>query len=358
MLIKAVNSMEKRIRKKAIFYGLAAILFASTLGVLIYNYKVIQPGMNPSAPPIPATHSSLLATFPSIDALKSFLKTNAQIQEPFSLYGPADVKLFNSPGVFVFEPTNSPNVFAATGITLGTYAESVQHSVTNVQVAGVDEADTVKVDDSGYMYTLSGDTVYILTAYPPAHAQILAKIKFDGVYPIGIFVNGDRLIVLASQYSTPAFMYPVYNAYSLVDTRTYVRLYDITDRSNPVLIKEFISPGSYFGSRMIGDYVYFVTSEAAYTVNDTVPLPEITQNGVDTEIPPTQIHYFNGTEEYYRYTTFVAMNVQNATEAPEYLIIMLGGTSNMYVSQENMYDFSRLVWRRKHNGLPNTPASR
>jgi len=131
----------------------------------------------------------------------------------------------------------------------------------------------------------------------------------------------------------------------VVDIKTYVRVYDIHDRSNPVLIKDFALTGSYFNSRMIGDYIYFVASKPAYTVDNTIFLPEFVMNGRATEIAPTEIRYFNGTEEYYQYTTFVAMNIQNTTEAPTYLTTLLGGTSNMYASQENMYvTFQEWYW--------------
>jgi uncharacterized secreted protein with C-terminal beta-propeller domain len=323
--------MEKQIKRKAILYGLAAILLASTLGTLIYNYGVFQIRLNPAASPIPVAHSSLLATFPSVEALKNFLRTNSQTQGPFSLYGPADVRLFSSSNVFT--------------TSLGTMAESLQHSVTNIQVAGVDEADEVKTDDNGYMYVLSNDTVYILTVYPPTHAGALAKIKFDDMYPIGIFVSGDRLAVLGSQYRFPAYKFPLYDRFYVADIKTFVRLYDIHDRSDPVLVKDLTLTGSYFNSRMIGDYIYFVASKPAYTVNDTVFLPEIIMNGEVKEIAPGEICYFNGTEEYYQYTTFVAMNIQNTTEAPVYLTVMLGGTSNMYVSLDNMYvTFQEWYW--------------
>jgi uncharacterized secreted protein with C-terminal beta-propeller domain len=330
-LKQVANSMEKQIKRKAILYGIAAILLASTFGAVI-NYGVFQTIPNPAAPPIPVAHSSFLATFPSAEALKNFLKTNSQTQGPFSLYGPLDVKVFSSLGMPSLPA--SANAFSITSEPLG---ESYQHSETNIQVAGVDEADTVKTDDKGYMYVLSNDTVYILTAYPPTQARVLANIKFTDMYPIGIFVSGERLAVLGSQYSYPAIMFSPYERFYVADIKTYVRVYDINDRSNPVLIKDLALTGSYFNSRMISDYIYLVVSKPAYTVNDTIFLPEIVMNGRATEIAPTDIRYFNGTEEYYQYTTFVAMNIQNTTEAPTYLTTLLGATSNMYVSQENMY---------------------
>jgi inhibitor of cysteine peptidase len=324
--------MERQIKRKAILYGIAAILLASTFGALLYNYGVFQSIPNSGAPPIPVMHSSLLATFTSAEELTNFLKTNSQTQGPFSLYGPSDVKVFRS--------SNGPIVPGSiNAFTTGVIStdENYQHSTTNIQVAGVDEADIVKTDDNGCMYVLSNDTVYILTAYPPTQARVLAKIKFSDMYPIGIFVNAERLVVLGSEYSFPLVVSPLYKTFYVAEIKTYARVYDTRDRSNPVLIKDLAITGSYFNSRMIGDYIYFVASKPAYTVNDTIFLPEIVMNGKATGIAPTEIRYFNGTEEYYQYTTFVAMNIQNTTEAPTYLTTLLGGASNMYVSQENMY---------------------
>jgi uncharacterized secreted protein with C-terminal beta-propeller domain len=337
--------MEKQIRRKAILYGIVAILLASTFAAVIYNIGVFQTTLIPASPPIPAAHTSFMATFHSAEALTSFLKNNSQTQGPFSLYGPADVNLLNSPNspLLPLLQTRGRSANPAETYTVG---GSYQHSTTNVQVTGVDEADTVKTDDSGYMYVLSNDTVYILTAYPATQARVLAKIPYTDMYPIGIFVSGQRLAVLGSQYSFPTLtMYPLYNRYYVADIKTFIRLYDISDRSNPILIKDFALTGSYFNSRMIGDYIYLVASKPAYTINDTIFLPEIIMNGKTNEIAPTEIQYFNGTEEYYQYTTFVAMNIQNATEAPVYLPILLGGASNMYVSQQNMYvTFKDYYW--------------
>jgi len=45
------------------------------------------------------------------------------------------------------------------------YESAPEHSTTNIQVAGVDEADTVKTDGE-YLYVVSGPNIYILKAYP------------------------------------------------------------------------------------------------------------------------------------------------------------------------------------------------
>ncbi|MBX5328527.1 MAG: beta-propeller domain-containing protein [Candidatus Bathyarchaeota archaeon] len=310
--------MESKIKKQALLYGLAAILLASILTAVILNI-IIPFKYTPGAPPVSAPQSPLLSSFQSEEELKNFLRMNSKNQAPFWIYGPADARFANSFGIL-----------SESGIVK---SAAPSHSTTNIQVAGVDEADIVKVDDRGYMYTLSGNAVYILRAYPPAQAKIVSKITFENLYPIGIFVNGDKLAILGSEYHFPL----VYDKYYVVDIKTFVKVYDIKNPDNPTLLRDLVISGSYFNSRMIGDYVYFVVSEAAYLINETLFLPEINSDGKIIRIAPTEIRYFNGTDDYYQYTTFFAMNMQNITESPVYLTLMLGGTCNMYVSLNNIY---------------------
>jgi inhibitor of cysteine peptidase len=312
--------MESKIKRQTLFYGLAAILLASVLTTVILNIDLFQLDRKPGASPISAPPSQLLSTFESGEDLKNFLLTNSKTQEPFWIYGAEDAKLFGTRGSLAFDSVLESSAVPA-------------HSTTNIQVEGVDEADIVKVDDRGYMYVMSDDVVHIMKAYPPTQAQLVSKIAFDDLYPIGIFVQGNKLAVLGLDYTFPT----IYDRYYVADIKTLMKVYDVGDPSNPSLVRDFAISGSYFNSRMIGDYVYFVVSKSAYLANDTLDLPEISSDEKVMQIAPDQIRYFNGTDDYYQYTTFVAMNLKNTTEAPVYLPIMLGGTFNMYVSLNNIY---------------------
>ena len=148
---------------------------------------------------------------------------------------------------------------------------STGYSTTNIQVAGVDEPDTVK-NDGEYIYTVSGNTVFIVNASLP-DAGVVSRIECDDFAPAGIFVSGDRLAILGSNYSMPLLM--PYSQSQVVQAQTYVRLYDVSDRANPSLLRNFTMTGNYLDSRMIGKYVYFVTSMPSYLLNDTVILPTI-----------------------------------------------------------------------------------
>jgi inhibitor of cysteine peptidase len=131
--------------------------------------------------------------------------------------------------------------------------------------------------------------------------------------------------------------YSMPTTWNVVETQTYVRLYDISDRANPNLLRNFTMTGDYLDSRMIGKYVYFVTSMPSYLLNDTVILPQIYSGDGVKEIPATEIYYSNVSDNYFSYTIFVAMNIQDVSEEPTHMSIMTGAASNMYVSLNNIY---------------------
>lgn len=320
MFLVGINMMESKIRKRAMLYGLSAVLIALVLATLIYNY---QPSILNS--PMSAQGSGLLATFSSSDALKNYLIANATVHDPLSFYQNGSL----------WAVSTSFSGFPAAQVAFSVGIPSLNHSSTNIQVTGVDEADIVKADSLGYIYAISGTTVSIVKAYPATDAEVVSKISYANQSSlVGLFVNGDRLAVLGSNGSTSVSS--LNSSYDM-DTKTFVDVYDVSNRSDPKLLNDFGITGDFFDSRMIGDYVYLVADQPAFLVYDTLILPKIYVNGRMTEIVPTEIHYFPGSDEYYQYTTFVALNIHDVSEAPTYLTVMMGKTSNMYMSTENIY---------------------
>ena len=119
--------------------------------------------------------------------------------------------------------------------------------------------------------------------------------------------------------------------------KTYIKVYDISDKENPRLQRDISADGRYVSSRMIGDYAYVVINEPVYAQNDTPNLPEVYSGGNGTEIPATDIYYSDVSDYYYMYTTIIAVNTQNDDQEPTYETILLGASSNLYVSQNNIY---------------------
>ncbi len=222
------------------------------------------------------------------------------------------------------------------------------YSTTNIQVAGVDEADIVKTDGD-YIYLASGQKVIIAEAYPPEQAQVLSEIELEGT-AIGLFINGDRLVVFEQE--TPYYLYyddmPGVRESDImpyISPTISIKIYDMSDRENPRLQRELSADGQYVSSRMIGDYAYVVINEPVYEEEGELNLPKIHCDDEETEIPATDIYYCDVYDYFYMYTTIVAINTQNDDQEPTYETILLGASSNLYVSLNNIY-LTFPVWGR------------
>lgn len=320
--------MEEKIRRKIPLYGTAAVLFAILLFSMVYNLGEYFPdsdqlGPPSPGPPSPTPTSAHLSTFSSYEELRNFLINNSGASQAFQ-YLPYIEATW---GLSRSTLTSGIDVYSAPS-DLG-----IEYSTTNIQVAGVDEIDMVKTDGS-HIYLLSGNEVFIMEAYPPEGAELLSKITFNDTHPIGIFVDGNRLAVIGYQ---SAYSYRGYYGDFYSDTKTFANIYDISNKTAPVLLRDFVISGNYFNSRMIGEYVYFIISQNAQVINETVILPKIYSEQNVKEIGATSIQYFNTSDSYFLFTTIVAMNVQDITKEPTNKTILLGGASCMYVSLNNIF---------------------
>jgi inhibitor of cysteine peptidase len=252
----------------------------------------------------------------------------------------------------------------------GTALPAATYSTTNIQIQGVDEADTVKTDGS-YLYVVSGDTIYIIQAQPAADAQVVSKIQLNDSYNSDIYVNGNRLVVLVNQFlpyaypldssgaangnssqgqvspgSTPTtvsnnvaislgMMPPIWGGYSNVMS---INIYDISNKSSPVLVKDIQINGTFSGSRMIGDFVYVVSNEPAQPYwNSTVVLPTISDNGTPIEIKADEVSYTDVPATSYDFVTVLAIDVANDSAAPTFNTFLASASSAMYASQDSIY---------------------
>ncbi len=196
------------------------------------------------------------------------------------------------------------------------------YSKTNIQVEGVDEADIIKTDGE-YIYVISSQKVVIVKAYPAEEAAVLARITVNGTLT-QIFRNQERLVVF-------------YENCSDTETKTFMNVYDVSDKENPLLKRETDVDGRYFTSRMIGDYVYVITRKGAWLVDDEVDLPKICVEDEVKVVPATDIYYSDIVDYGYAYTMVVAVNVLEDEQEPSDETILSGWTTNIYVSLENIY---------------------
>ncbi len=244
----------------------------------------------------------------------------------------------------------------------------IPYSKTNIQVAGVDEADIVKTDGK-YIYLASGSNVYVIRAYPPEKLSVLHTISLNDEYVKGLFISNNTLVVICEKRwktispkpyritTTTTVTVPVVevtDTTTVTKTLTYTMTrtmmvmpplpyYRTTNTTIHVFIinddvKEVWNitlSGSYVTSRVIGSILYLISQMPLYRVGDTVSLPVIS----DVKVSPNHIAVFKLPDIGYTYTIIFALNVSNLKSKAH--IFLLGSSSNVYVSLNNIYILSR-----------------
>jgi inhibitor of cysteine peptidase len=214
-------------------------------------------------------------------------------------------------------------------------SSSYDYSATNIQVEGVDEADIVKTDGE-YIYLVLDNRLVIVKAYPPEEARILSEIELDGRIA-GILINEGRLAVFEDGA-------PVYhNELDRLDLdygtqqKTSIKVYDVSNGESPILVRDVAVDGFYFGSRMIGNYVYVIVNDFVSAGDDQVDTPRIYFPGSVEEIPASEIWHSDIPDYSYIFTTIMAVNIKKDAQDPAHQTLLLGNASNLYVSMDNIY---------------------
>lgn len=231
-------------------------------------------------------------------------------------------------------------------------APAEEFSSTNVQVAGVDEADIVK-NDGKYIYVLKDDTVRVVAAYPPEDMQELDAVDFadEEFYPSDMYVDGDKLVVIG--WGSDSLRPPV-GPYSFYEPTTTVYIFDTTDHENIEMERKVVMEGSYNSSRKVGDTVYLVTDKYQYAPTpyimpkqaEMVPLYADVKGAALTTVDDTakvaapavgcgDILYWPGGDTT-DYLIVSAIPVDDSSKAVEKEVI-LGSSGEIYSSRSNLY---------------------
>jgi uncharacterized secreted protein with C-terminal beta-propeller domain len=243
---------------------------------------------------------------------------------------------------------------------------SSDYSTTNIQVAGVDEADVVK-NDGKYIYMIKGDSVRIIDAYPANNMKELVKIKLETdpsemFYPSEMYVDENTLVVIGGL--TPSYVgyVPSYRSdmpyYGSGKTKVYVL--DITNRSNPVVKRSIEFDGNYHTSRKIGNTLYTVLNRyIGYiyplhydsTTNTNVNsspediMPKMKDSTTNTEQPIVKCSdvIILPRPQNINYIITAAIPLSDTTKEVSSTVIV-GNSENVYASRSNLY-IAATDWR-------------
>ncbi|MFO0781237.1 MAG: beta-propeller domain-containing protein [Candidatus Gracilibacteria bacterium] len=251
---------------------------------------------------------------------------------------------------------------------------SQDFSTTNLQVAGVDEADVIK-NDGKFIYIIKSNTLRIVEAYPANNLKELVSFTLgdenENFTPSEMYVDGNQLTVIGSTYRTypevtPAaetstttttekiaapssMIYPPYYGSS----RTKVFVVDMTDRTKPSVKRAVEFDGYYNTSRKIDGNLYMVMNFSYYppviyydapmartapaaSADLIVPHMLDTKKGAEEAVAPCSKIRILPKENNFNFLIAAAVPLNDLTKDVSRSVIV-GNSENVYVSQHNLY---------------------
>ncbi|MBU1975411.1 MAG: beta-propeller domain-containing protein [Nanoarchaeota archaeon] len=269
-----------------------------------------------------------LKQFSSDEELAAFLKQNRESDSGWG-YGGGIMRSMAVDDMEMMAMDAAMPEAAGEGMQKTESSASNEYSETNVQVAGVDEADIIKTDGN-YIYTITDKILYIIKAYPGEDAQIVSRIEFDS-RPTSLFIYGDTLSVFGNFQN-----WDFYNEVGFSSQRglTFFDIYDISDKSDPELVKEYKFEGNYFNARMVGEHVYFVVQSSPH-YSPGIPRPVVFEGTTEKAVPLNDIYYYNIPYRNPQFATVHAIDLDNLDYNSA--TVTVEGGMNMYMSHENIF---------------------
>lgn len=214
----------------------------------------------------------------------------------------------------------------------GSGSGAADYSTTNVQVEGVDEADFIKNDDK-YIYMVVNGKLVIVDAYPAEDAELISETKIKG-YPTNMFLKNDKVIVFTN-FDDNVMGFEKYDIIPrpIYKQMTKILVYDVSDREDPKLVKDYDVKGYFVSARMIGDYVYLIAQDPVYYYGPFIDTPVLRESGKMIASP--DVYYFDNPDDNFNFNTIMSLNVE--TYEANVASFMMGYANTIYVSEENIY---------------------
>lgn len=295
--------------------------------------------------------------FASYDEFEAFLKKNSASGNSYNYSSSVTRSLsssqsFDSAGANFSLESSDPGLSNALSDSSFSSSKSVASSQdfsdTNVQVAGVDEADIVKTDGE-YIYAIVHNDVKIIKASPASELALVATLSFDS-RPTNIYIEGKRLVVISDdidlkvdQNNTEVREILARRHYSQL---TSLKFYDISNPAAPQQLKDLSFDGHYSDSRLIDGRLFLILNNYIYYYNegqDIIPILLEDGNLVSRDCVAgarcfaPEIYYFNNIEKADSLTSINAIDMRGDIQVTSAQSYLLGNLQTIYASLNNLY---------------------
>ncbi len=317
--------------------ALIALVVVAVLGSFAFLkiQQVIKKNQIPSTPPIVSgqdSTSTALKKFKDYDEFKAFMsKQNLSASQ----FGARDAMMLTEGLGATTNVMSDISGKAVSNVMAPAEGGGGQadYSQTNIQVAGVDEADVLK-SDGEYFYSLSDNNLYISKVYPATEAKIVSKTTFDS-RPTSILISGNRLAVFGSD--DRLYLTDMYRSFARRNQFSFLKIYDISDKSAPKLVKSLDLEGNYFTSRLIGSRLYLVANSFNYSIGPDLLRPRILEGDQELAGFNPEIYYFDRPYTAYNFTSVVSIDLNNITDSLKSQMYLVDAVQNVYMSNDNLY---------------------
>lgn len=298
----------------------------------------------------PETNKEALPTVGSLENLQKILDDSRDVWQEKRLIGDSGQVIRQKAAAPEISFNSLAGMDSAQSVVNGT-----DYSGTNIQVQGVDEADTVKTDGE-YIYKITNNQLVVVKAYPAEEMQVVSTLSFDrDANPAEMYVSGQYLTVILNKHT-----YPFREVYSIqsdqgapeqkilpgqpLESSVQILVYDVSDRTDPKQIREIEIDGSYVSSRLIEDNLYIVN-------NQNIPIrllkeqPELlttpayrdsADGGEVRKVGYEEICYFPGSNEP-NYLIIAGINLNTPGAQKTEVKTYLGAGQSIYCSLENLF---------------------
>lgn len=214
---------------------------------------------------------------------------------------------------------------------------SKSFSEVNLREKGVLEAD-IFITDGEYLYFV--DSYYRSIRIVKAESDGTLKETFvtdarddyNFIYQ-GLYVYGNYLIAGFDKYE---------NENSVLKEKSGVRIYDVTDKSSPVFIKEIVLDGRYISSRITDGKLILISNYSIVQyfecADESLLIPEV-YNGIEyKKVASEDITYISGEnpEGYVNIAVQALDDINSVCNTSSFL----GSSFNTYCTADTLYTIS------------------
>ncbi|MEK3978902.1 beta-propeller domain-containing protein [Psychrobacillus sp. FSL K6-2836] len=226
---------------------------------------------------------------------------------------------------------------------------SGDHSTTNNQVEGVDEADIIKTNGT-HIYSITENNIAVVNIEDPTKMKEETKIRIGSdYYPMQLFLSDKTLIVLAQKNSIHALPYEqsgndIARMSMPMDSMTTALFYDISNPAEPKLQREVGTEGHMSGARLTAGTLYYVTNVYPnFWIMEEQENTELRPYTYDSEkgdtvkpLPYEDLSILPNSKEA-TYSIITALDVSNPEKNEVITKGYLGGSEQLYMSKNNLY---------------------